>query len=413
MGLRYGQGKYSTFKYGPSETGFQFKVQISDSLGVVQTLLNNELVSLDWNFKAKGGCAKFKCVLKRSFDNLIGLTATNYREIYDFQIWITSAFGGTSTLYYRGKISSIRPSLTDAEQVIIDGFGYSEDLKNVIVHDGTGAPKEYTASTVSGVVTSLINDFITPNTDITAGTIDTFSTAVVSIKFNDSVWDALAKLADIVGAEWGVNSALEIYFLAPATTPSLTWFIGKDIGEIDDEFDYSQIVNQVLVEGGDIDDGTGSGDTVPFRYIKSDQASIDAYGLKQARINNSSVVDSTVAEELAASYLARYKEYLRNMSLTLPFNKSKIEATLPLARATVYTDSLPLKHKYAQIKYGGGTTGGKYSGTTHHRIDSLSYSLKDASIDTYVELNWGKPDVTNRFEELQFNLEQQRQAAGV
>jgi hypothetical protein len=71
---------------------------------------------------------------------------------------------------------------------------------------------------------------------------------------------------------------------------------------------------------------------------------------------------------------------------------------------------MPLKHKYGEIKYGDGS---KYSEINHQRINSISYSLKDSSLDTYVELNTGKPDITNRFEELEFNLDQQRQSAGV
>lgn len=413
MGLRYGQGKYSTFKYGPSDAGFQFRVQLSDSAGVLQVLLNNEVVSLDWNYKANGGCGKFKCVLKRSFDDLVGLTASHRREIYDLQVWITPDFGETTALYYRGCVKSIRPSLSDSEQIVIDGVGYSERLKDLIAHDGTGAPKEYTSSTISGVLTSLFNDFVDGVAPITLGDVDTFSTAVVSIKFNDSVWDAITKLADIVGAEWGVDRNRELYFLIPETDPGDYWMIGRDIGEIEDEFDYSQIVNQVLIEGGDIDDGTGSGDTVPFRYIKTDQASIDCFGLKQKRVNNSSVVDSTVADRLASSVIEKYKSYLRNMSVTLPFNKSLIEDAVPLQRPVIGDDTMPLKHKYAEIQYGGGATGGKYSGTVHQRIDSIAYSLKDASLETYIELNYGKPDITNRFEELAFNLDQQRQAAGV
>ncbi|OQA56548.1 MAG: hypothetical protein BWY42_00967 [Candidatus Omnitrophica bacterium ADurb.Bin277] len=411
MALKYGQGKYGTFKYGRTPTGFQFKLQISDPDGAVTAILNNEIVSLDWQFKSYGGCGKFKCVLKRSFDDLSYITATNYKQIYDFQIWITAGAGETSTCYYDGYITSIRPSLTDAEQVIIDGVGYSNRLKDLIVHDGSGAPKEYTSTTISALVEDLITDFVLSETPITIGDIDTFTTAVTSIKFNDSVWDAIAKLAEITGAEWGVDRNLEFYFRAPSTSPTLRWFIGKDIGEIEDELDYTGIVNEVHVEGGDIDDGTGTGDTVPFRYVKSDQASIDAYGLRQKRISNSSVISASIAEQLATSYMDKHKDFVRNMSLTLPFNKSLIEETLPLTRVIIDDDQLPIKRKYGTFKY--GTSGYKYSGNTHHRIDSISYSLKDASLDTYVELNYGKPDVTNRFEELQFNLEQQRQAAGV
>lgn len=404
MGLRYGQGKYGSFRYGTSEAGFQFLVQISDSAGSLVKYINNEVKSLNWKYKRNGGCGKFQIVLKRSYNDLSKLTASSLREIYDFQIYITSALGGTSTRYYRGYITNIRPNLQDGEETIVTGVGYSERLNEIQIQDGTGAPKEYTATTISGAVNSIINDFITPNTPITAGTVDTFSTTVDSIKFNGSAYEALEKLASLVDAEWGVDRTRAVYFRAKSSTVGSRFRVGIDIGKMDDEFDYSDIVNRVYIEGGDVGG-------VPFRYVKSNQSSIDAFGLKEQRLSNSSVVDNTVATVFADSVLNKRETYLRNIRLRIPFNKSLIETNNPLDLVVIVHQPKLVTKKYGTFKYGAGNAG--YSGETSFRIDSIEYDLKDVSLDTSIELNEGKPDITNDFELLNFQIEQQRQAAGI
>ncbi len=415
MGLRYGQGKYGTFKYGPAEQGFQFRCVVSDENGNVVLLINNQVKELSWAYKRVGGCGKFKMTLKRQYDDLTNLTAANRRAMYDLQIYITGGISGTSTLFYRGYITSIRPNLQDAEETVVSGIGYGERLSEIQVHDGTGAPKEYTGSTISGVVTSLFNDFIDDNTDITVGTIDTFSTAIDSIKFNGSVEEALNKLASFVDAEWGVDRNMELYFLQKSETIAHRFKIGLDIGSMEDELDYSEIVNVVYIEGGDIDDGTGTGDTVPFRYVATNDASIAHYGRKEKRISNSSVVDATVAAKLASSILERYQSYQRNTRISLPFNKDLLEETIPLGNIGIVNVPKQRTKKYSQFKYGGraGVDGWVYCGEPRYKIASISYELKDLSVSADVELNEGKPDVTAQFELLEFQLEQQRQAQGV
>jgi len=402
MGLRYSQAKYSSFRYGISDPGFQFKVQFSTKAGVVQAFVNNQIASLNWTFERMGGCGKFNLVLKRAYDDLTNLTASDRRQRYDFQVYITPSFGGVSTLYYRGYVTNIRPSLKDREQTIVTGFGYGERLKKIQVQDGTGAPKIYASSTVSGVVNSLITDFITPNTPITAGTIDTFSTAVTSIKFNGTVYEAIKKLADIVGAEFGVDKNREIYFRTPSTEVGFRFQKKKQIGRIDDEFDWSDIVNRVYIEGGDVDG-------VPFRFVKTDQSSKDNYELSEVRISNSSVTTQALAESLADSILLKKRELLRNTGIQLPFNTDLIETNIPLKLAVLVDDPKQVLFKYGTFKYGAQ----KYCGEETFKINRIDYELKDVSILTEIELNEGKPNFATQFETLNFELEQQRQAEGV
>lgn len=404
MGLRYSQGKYGQFKYGLAEAGFQFKVQISDSTGALQTLLNNEVKELSWTYNRMGGCDKFRMLVKRQYTDFTNLTHRYRREFFDLQVWVTSAFGGTSTLYYRGFITNIRPNLKDGEETIVTGVGYAKRLDEIQINNGSGAPKTYTNTTISGVVTSLANDFITSNTPITAGTVDTFSTTVTSISFNGTAKEAFDKLASLVDAEWGVDSARQIYFRSKSTSVGWRFMVGKDIGRIEDELDYTEIVNRVYIEGGLI-----AG--VPYRYTKSNAASIALFGLKEKRITNSSVIDSTVADVLATSILKKYESYVRNPSVELPFNKSKIETNNPLDLVVICDQPKLVSKKYATFKYGEGNLG--YSDETKYRIESIEYELRDVSMLTTLNLNEGKPDLDNMFEALMFDIEQQRQSEGV
>jgi|GEM_PF-4626365 len=406
MGLKYSQSKYGIFKYGASEQGFQFKIQISDSAGNVLALLNNQVKDLTWEYDLIGGCGNFSMTLKRAYDVLTNLTASDYASIYDFQLFITPSFGGSTTLYYRGFIESVRPSLLDGEEVVVSGTGYGKRLQQIQIQNGSGAPKTYTARTVTQLVQDIHANFLAANTVITLGTVDTFSTNVASINFNGTAEEALDKLASFVDAEWGVDRNLNLYFVARSLVAGYRYRIGKEIGSIDDEFDYSDIVNRVYIEGGDI-----AG--VPYRYVKSDAGSIAIYGLKEKRMSNSSVIDSTVADKLASSILSKYSTFQRNTRITLPFNIALIESAVPIPPAVVVPVSVPLKVQYGGFKYGTGAGTGKYCGDTLYKFNNIRYSLKDASLYTEIEFNEGKPDITGELETLFFELEQERQGAGV
>lgn len=402
MGLRYGQGKYGQFLYAAeAESGFSFQVQIADKNGNLKALLNNEIVAMNWSYRRLGGCDKFNIILKRNFDDFENITAANRRELYDVQIYITKTVGGSSTLYFRGYITRIRPNLRDSEQIIISGQGYGERLKNIQVTQSDGTPKVYSSTTVSGVVTSILNDYVTPNTPITVDTIDTFSTAITSIKFNGSVREAIDKLADIVGAEWGVDRNRKFYFRTPSTSVGFRFLIGKDVGELADEVDYTDVVNKVYVEGGDVS-GT------PFRVVRQDAASISQYGLREQRVFNSSVRETAIANALGDSVLAEKKEFIRSVRVSIPFNRDLLESSNPLPRFSV------VKLPRQDAIYGTFLYGEQFYGGTDDKLvmDRIDYELRDVSLLTTIESGFGKPDLVDQFKLLEFELEQAQQQAG-
>jgi len=330
-----------------TEANFDYLVQISNSDGSIEKYLNNEVDKLSWSYIRNGGCDRLSLILKRNYDDFIYITETAKRSLYDIQVWIKSSESGNYLCYWRGYTENIRPNLSDNEEITIDFNGYIQRLEKLIVSDGSGNPKTYTATTISGVVNSLITDFITPNTDITVGTIDTYSINVSKIVFNSTVLEAIQKLANIVGAEWGVNRNLQFYFRQPSDIVGHYFKVGQDIIEIEDEYDYSDIINKVYIQGGDLPSG------IPFRYTKTDQESIMYYGLHETIVTDSSIIDSKLAESHANILLSNKKSFLRNIRANLPLNKDLIELDNPMKKALIIPMPKPITHKYGTFKYCG------------------------------------------------------------
>lgn len=400
MGLRYGQGKYGEFKYGLTEAGFESAIKIYDSSGVLKAHVTSEIVSVDWSYNDRGGCDKASIVLKRDFDDLSNLTASSKDEIYDVRIYIVPEFGESSTLFWRGEIAQILPSLKDEETVTVKCLGYVHRLRKLQIHS-SGAPVEYSSTTISAIVTSVFNTYVDPNTDISAGTIDTFSTSVSSMKFNGSVYDAMERLAEIVDAEWGVDRSLNFFFRERSTTRGAFRINqGQDVSQIDDEYDYDQIINKIIIEGGEVS-GT------PVRYVKTDSASVTKYGLRETRVVNSSIRTELVAEQMANAYLNKYSEFQRNFRAILPLANTLIEETTPLDLVVIDTNPRPDVPKYGSFKYGND----KYGAEEDYRIRNIHYTLNDTSLTIEIEFNEGKPDITKQIEELEFELEQLREAS--
>jgi len=398
MGLRYGQGVYGTFKYGPSPVGFTFKVQIANSSGTLQAYVNNEIAALEFSYTDQGGCEKLKMFLRRQYDNLTGLTVSSKKEKFDIKVYIVPDFGDSAVLFWRGEIANIQPALRDSEEVQVLAYGYVNRLKKLQVHD-EGAPVEFASTTIGDIVDDIITDYVVTPAGITKGTIDTFSTVVSSMKFNGSVYEAIEKLAKIVNAEWGVDASREFFFRERSILRGHRFREGYDISEIQDEIDYDQIVNAVIVEGGEVND-------VPVRVVVTRSS---PYETSEKRINNAAVLSQTVGERLGEAYLDRYGDFLRNTRIVLPRNKTFIEETVPMKRAIIDRDPRPNVWHYGTLKYGTQ----KYASEEEYIIRRIIYQLNDTSLTTEIEFGEGKPDVKDRFEELQFKLEQQRQTAGV
>lgn len=402
MGLRYSQGKYGEFTYGLSPAGFSYRVELADPSGNLKAYANNEIVSLEWQYSDAGGCDKFKLTLKRDYDDLSNVSDADLKSLYDIKVYIVPDFGESAVLFYRGFITNIRPVLQDAnEVVIISGKGYGYLLKKKQIYINNGAPKEYTSTDFDTVLDDITTNYMPSG--ISVGTLDSFNVNISSMKFNGSVWEAIEKLADIVGAEWGVDSSKTFFFHERSNTRGKRFRIGYDVQILEDEIDYDGIVNKVIVEGGDVDG-------VPVRVIVENAGAAEDYGVTfEERIRNSAVLDVGVATALANSYLEKYKDYNRNTRIIVPRYNEKIEADQPMKKVVLDSDPRPNVWKYGAFKYGEQ----KYSADTEYIIRNIRYQLNDTSLAVELEFNQGKPDLARRLDRMLFQLEQQRQSAGV
>lgn len=402
MGVRYGQAKYGTFKYGKSPSGFAFRVEIRDSSGAIAQYANNQINSLDWQFDTRGGCRKGSLVLKRDYDNLLNITDSDLKSLYSMRIYIVPDFGDSAVLFYDGIVFSIRPTMKDGNEAVrITTNGYSKLMEKKQIYINSGEPKIYTNTTIGDVVDDLCTNFMP--SEISIGTVDAFDTEVTTMKLNGSLWEAVEKVAEIVDAEWGVDADKNFFFLQKSSSPGIRFKRGYEIESIEDEIDYDSIVNRVVIEGGDVDGE-------PFRAVFSDGSSISDYGrVFEERIRNSAVLDYSVAERLALSYFRKYADYSRNIRITLPRYNQKIESTLPIPLAAIDKNPKVSTWKYGTFKYGAQ----KYTSDTYHAVKRIDYSLNDTSLRVEIEFNQGKPDLNKKLERIQFEIEQQRQAAGV
>ena len=114
-------------------------------------------------------------------------------------------------LWYQGLIENKSPNVRGStEDIPISGHGYQVQLKRIYLNNIT-----YTSQEASVIVKNILDNYVTPDTDISysASDIEATSFTFDSIQFNESASSAIQKIADTVGAiEWGVDKNRKFYF---------------------------------------------------------------------------------------------------------------------------------------------------------------------------------------------------------
>ena len=106
---------------------------------------------------------------------------------------------------------------------------YFDLLKYIVVQD-SGAAKSYTSTRIDLIVDNIVDIFITPNTDITKGTIDTAGFTADVMDFKTNVISALKTLAEIEGrVEYGVDENLVFFWRDESTAVSYKFIVGDNI----------------------------------------------------------------------------------------------------------------------------------------------------------------------------------------
>lgn len=369
----------------------KFRVELRDRTFRVLEVLDNEYIDLNWSYARIGGCGDFNFELPRKLFEEKAVSGE-----YNIQIKYRNPDTSNYDLWYQGVIQNKIPNVNgNSENISISGFGYSTQLSRIYVS------ANYTSTEVSVIVKSILDTYITPNTDITydAGDIEATTFTVDDIDFEDDAMSAIQKLADLVGIrEWGVDKDRKFFFKARSAEVGRIFYLGKEIARFNENQDFDAIVNRVYIQGKE-DAGTPY-----FSAAYSDAASIAKYGLREKVITNSSISTNEVAEQFANATLEEFADVQRKANFSVIGLEAQIEATNPIDLVNV----IKKQDRYGQKEYGTGL----YSGRVNRVLNRINYSVtNNNSLEISVDAGSIRPKISEELSRLTYKLEQQRSSA--
>lgn len=367
-----------------------FRVELRDTDFTLLEILDREFMNLKWVYARAGGCGEFSFDLPRDFCAEKSISG-------DFNIRISYRNPSTTDydLWYQGLVERKEPSVNGNQETLrISGHGYLAQLSRIYIS------KTYSAQEISVIVKDILDTYVTPNTDITYEAADVVATSYTpdTLTFNTDVKTALETIANITGTrEWGVDKDRKFFFKARSSSVGFRWLIGKDISEFSENQSFKDIVNRVVIQGGDV---SGSAYTKTF----NDTLSQAKYNLRTKIVQNSSITTDNVATQYANSIFAEYNDVVRSANVTFINKTSRIESAIPIPLVIVIGRAV----RYGEQKYGTFL----YSGLIERQINKISYTLDNKNaLKTQVDIGYLKPNLAEEIARLEYQLEQQRASA--
>lgn len=370
-------------------TPVEFKVVLSDRTFNILELPDNQIEMLDFEFAVKGGCGGFSFTLPRNYCDEKYISGG-----FNIKIYIRNDSTKAYDLWYQGLVEEKTPKVNKIKETIdVVGHGYQAQLANIQLLNVS-----YTSQEISVIIKGLLTNYILANTDITYDNsdIDATSFTVDSIKFNGTVQDAIKTLGDLAGAYvWGVDKDRKFYFKAKSTLPGFYGILGKNITSFTENQSFREIVNRIIVQGGDIA-GT------PYTATYNDTSSQLKFGRRDKVVQNSAVTTASVSSQLATSLFTQYSDVIRKASCEFIGQKERIEATIPIPLFVL--KSTPAV-TYGTKKYGTFL----YSGIVNREITRISYSIDNLkALRIGLDLGFYMPSEAENFKQITYNLEQVR-----
>ena len=364
------------------------RVEIRDRSFNLLEILDNEFMGLSWDYSRVGGCGSFRFNLPRKFCDEKYISGD-----FNVRIYVRNDSTKAFDLWYQGVVENKQPNVKDDEQITVSGHGYQAQLSRIYVDE------DYTGQEVSVIVKDILDTYVVPNTDITyeVGDIVTTSFTPTTIKFNTSAMDALQTLADTVGTrEWGVDKDRKFFFKARSSTVGFRFALGRDVASFSSDDSFKDIVNRVIVQGGDV-----AG--VPYSATYNHTLSQLKYGLRTRVIQNSSITTADVASQFANSVLAEFTDVVRKGTCEIINNTSRIETTVPIPLFAL--TSRPIL--YGERLYGTFL----YSGEISYQVNRINYKFSDdGNLSMSLDLGKLRPDISEVIGQLNYQLEQLRTA---
>lgn len=275
---------------------------------------------IKWEWNRIGGCGAASMKIHRPYRDI------EFNPMDDIQISVKE--DGVNKLVYRGYISEVTPALSSDQSISVQMRGYYEFLKNLVVQE-SGDTKTYTGL-VSEIVDDIIDTFVTPNTSITKGTIDTGDFQCDSINFLTSVSDALDTLAQLQGdVEYGIDEDLVFFWREESSTIRTKFIVGDNVTTLERRTNYDNIVNKLYLVGGEV-----SG--VKFKRTLENTDSQDLYNLSEKIISNGSIVTQTVADQYLGYILKENSDPVLSLRCKIANTNLRLEDTIPIGAISIY-----------------------------------------------------------------------------
>lgn len=368
-----------------------YKIIISDRQFNVKEEIHNRAYNVSWDYNRIGGCGRFSFTVPTRYCNETALGG-NYNVKIQRRIPTT----GIYETWYQGRIENKIPSVKGVNEAItVSGFGYQSQLKDIYVDDA-GAKKVYTSQEISVIVTDILDNYITSNTDITysGGDISATSFTPDSIEFSKDALDCFNTLADITGSrEWGVDADRKFFFKERSSTSGFR-YRANDTKVLDFSIDNSSkdIVNRVIILGGDV---AGS----PFVRIVNDAQSQLKWNRRDRTVSNSAIVTNAVADQFADAIFAEFSDISLRTRIKI-LEENQFESTVPIPLFEVIGEP---RDTYGTKKYGSGL----YNAVVALQVNRISYKI-DKSSNLTVSLQLGKirPSIAEDLSQLKYNIDQ-------
>lgn len=372
------------------------KIELRDKSFNIIDILDGEKMALTWEFLRIGGCGSFSFNLPRQYCNERSISG-------DFNIRIYNRNPSTNNydLWFQGIVEDKIPDINNIDETVtVQGHGYQVQLSRIQLIN-----KTYSGQEASIIIKDLLDNYIVPNTDVIYNGADITATSFTfdSITFNTDVLSAIQTISDTVGGlEWGVNSSRSFYFKPRSSTTGLRFALGDKMAAFNDDYSFKDIVNRVIVQGGDVAGIPFQPDSTTTPY--NDSSSQLKYGRRDQVYQNSSIITDAVAQQFAASVLLEKKDVVHNARTELVNYETQIEATIPVPLLEVVSRGT----LYGEKNYGTFL----YSGKIQYQINRIVYTLSDDSgaLTTDLEMGQPRPTESEVIAQLAYKLEQLRTA---
>jgi len=194
----------------------------------------------------------------------------------------------------------------------------------------TGDTKTYTSAYIHTIVEDIIDTFVTSDTPITKGTIDTSTFECDSIKFLTTVEGALNTLAQLAGdVEYGVDENLIFFWRTESETIRKRFIVGDNVEMLERKVDYDKLVNKAYLVGGTVEGAK-------YKRTLENTDSQDLYYLSEKIYSNGSIVSDTVADQYLGAILRENATPQLAIRAKIANTSLRLEDTVPIGLIVFY-----------------------------------------------------------------------------